>query len=150
MYTVINYETKTPTGVTYNDLTKEIEFFHNGQGEVLLEVTSPPINLETDPELPERYAPVPSLVLEGGLIVNYLSNYLNSKANEYGYDSYHTAMLYLNSSYPKFKQEAQAFFACADAIWAYVEENRESFVTTGHLNLEEVKLAHPRLDDFLL
>lgn len=87
---------------------------------------------------------------DGDSIVQYLSDYLNTEAKTRGYDSYHTAMIYLNSSYPKFKADAQAFFNCADAIWAYVEENKASFVTTGHPNLEETKLNHPKLEDYLV
>jgi len=87
---------------------------------------------------------------EGEAIVSYLSGYLNSKAEYYGFDNYHAAIIYLNSSNVLFQKQAQAFLDCADAIWTYIDENRESFVTTGHPNLEEVKLAHPRLDDFLL
>lgn len=85
---------------------------------------------------------------EGLEIVAYLENYLNSKAVEYGYKDYHAAMIYINSSHPKFKEEAQLFFSCADAIWAYVDANNNSFATTGQPDLEQVKLDHPKLEDF--
>lgn len=57
-------------------------------------------------------------------------------------------MIFKESTVPKFKAQGTAFFECADAIWNYFEENKSSFEATGHPNLEEVKVAHPKFETF--
>jgi len=88
--------------------------------------------------------------IEGNEIVNYLTIYLNTKAKEYGYDNYHSSMIYINSSDTDVSSLSQAFFNCVDAVWSYVKSNRDSFEATGHPNLEEIKLNHPKLEDYLV
>lgn len=85
---------------------------------------------------------------EGSEIVSYLSAYLNEKAKIYGYDNYHSAMIYKGSSVSKFNIEGTAFFDCSDAIWSYLETNKSNFEATGEPNLETVKLEHPKLSDY--
>lgn len=85
---------------------------------------------------------------EGQEIVQYLTQYLNSKAVTYGYDSYHAAMLYKGSSIAKFNTEGQAFSDCADAIWNYLDTHRDAFAATGQPDLATVMANHPKLSEF--
>jgi len=87
-------------------------------------------------------------IAEGEAIVKYLEDYLNEKASIYGYDNYHTAMIYRDSSIPKFQLEGQAFFDCADANWSYLDANRDSFEATGQPDLATVMANHPKLSEF--
>lgn len=135
------------TGVFYPQINKEITDHHEGFGEYLFQVEELPTNVGTEDD--PAYIPFPMLQVKADRIVNYLEDYLNKKAVDYGYNDYHSAMIYVNSSFPKFKREGQAFFECADAIWSYVENNRESYLTTGQPDLATVKFSHPKLEDFL-
>ena len=85
---------------------------------------------------------------EGEEIVSYLSGYLNGKAKYYGFDNYHAAIIYLNSSNVLFQKQAQAFLGCADAIWTYFEDNRSNFAATGLPTLETIKVDHPKFETF--
>jgi len=91
---------------------------------------------------------IESRTAEGEEIVSYLSGYLNGKAKYYGFDNYHAAIIYLNSSNLTFKAQAQAFLDCADAIWTYFEDNRSNFAATGLPTLETIKVDHPKFETF--
>lgn len=86
---------------------------------------------------------------EGKAITKYLEDYLNLKAYEYGYDGYHAAMIYKDSTVAKFQQEGQAFFDCADAIWNYFDTNKDSFAATGQPDLATVQANHPVLETYI-
>lgn len=91
---------------------------------------------------------VEQLQEEGREIVQYLETYLNTFAEEYGYKDYHSAMLFKDSTVPKFKLQGQTFFDCTEAIWEYFEVEKHNFVSTGHPNLAEVKVAHPKFETY--
>lgn len=91
---------------------------------------------------------IESRTAEGEEIVSYLSGYLNDKAKYYGFDNYHAAIIYLNSSNLLFQKQAQSFLDCADAIWTYFEDNRDNFAATGLPTLETIKVAHPKFETF--
>ena len=91
---------------------------------------------------------IKSRTAEGEEIVSYLSGYLNDKAKYYGFDNYHAAIIYLNSSNLLFQEQAQSFLDCADAIWTYFEDNRDSFAATGLPTLETIKADHPKFETF--
>lgn len=91
---------------------------------------------------------IESRTAEGEEIVSYLSGYLNGKAKYYGFDNYHAAIIYLNSSNILFQKQAQAFLDCADAIWTYFEDNRDGFAATGLPTLETIKIDHPKFETF--
>ena len=85
---------------------------------------------------------------EGEAIVRYLESYLNALAGKYGYKDYHAGMIFKDSTVAKYQEQGLAFYACAEAIWDYFDNNKDSFAATGHPNLEEVKAAHPKFETF--
>lgn len=148
MYIVADGTTNRPTGTVYTKIDTAIRQHHSNQGEVIYSSRHKPTYTIVDDEV--VYDELDPDYIAAKEIQMYLEGYLDEYAENKNYKGgYYEAIALKDSSYNRVAVECRAIADCAAAIWDYMDANLASFIATGHPNLEEVKLAHPKVEEYL-